>query len=59
MATAGIISGHDLNIHMHHENRISWCCISHFASLLKMGVIDVDVHISSHLKAELVWAADK
>ena len=24
-----------------------------------MGVADVDVHVSSHLKEELAWAADK
>ena len=24
-----------------------------------MGVVDVDVRISSHLKEELVWAVDK
>ena len=23
-----------------------------------MGVVDVDVHVSSHLKEELAWAAD-
>ena len=24
-----------------------------------MGVVDVDVHVSSHLKEKLAWAADK
>ena len=24
-----------------------------------MGVVDVDVHVSSHLKEELAWAVDK
>ena len=24
-----------------------------------MGVVDADVHVSSHLKEELSWAADK
>ena len=26
---------------------------------MKVGVVDVDVHVSSHLKEELAWAADK
>ena len=26
---------------------------------MKMGVVDVDVCISSHLKEELAWAIDK
>ena len=26
---------------------------------MKVGVVDVDVHISSHLKEELAWAIDK
>ena len=25
----------------------------------KVGVVDVDVHVSSHLKEELTWAIDK
>ena len=29
------------------------------ASVVKMGVVDVDIHVSSHLKEELAWAADK
>ena len=28
-------------------------------SVLKIGEVDVDVCISSHLKEELAWAADK
>ena len=26
---------------------------------MKVGVVDVDVRVSSHLKEELVWAVDK
>ena len=26
---------------------------------MKVGVVDIDVHISSHLKEELDWAVDK
>ena len=26
---------------------------------MKMDVIDVDAHVSSHLKEELAWATDK
>ena len=29
------------------------------ASVIKVGVIDVDMHISSHLKEELAWSIDK
>ena len=29
------------------------------ASVIKVGVVDVDVHVSSHLKEELTWAIDK
>ena len=29
------------------------------ASVIKVGVVDVDVCVSSHLKEELAWAADK
>ena len=29
------------------------------ASVIKVGVVDVDVRISSHLKEELTWAIDK
>ena len=29
------------------------------ASVIKVGVVDVDVHVSSRLKEELDWAADK
>ena len=29
------------------------------ASVIKVGVVDVDRHISSHLKEELAWAVDK
>ena len=29
------------------------------ASVIKVGVVDVDVHILSHLKEVLTWAADK
>ena len=28
------------------------------ASVLKMGVVDVDICVSNHLKDELSWAAD-
>ena len=28
-------------------------------SVLKVGMVDKDLHISSHLKEELVWAVDK
>ena len=28
-------------------------------SVIKVGVVDVDVHVSSHLKEELAWAVDK
>ena len=27
--------------------------------MIKMGVVDVDVHISCHVKEELTWAVDK
>ena len=27
--------------------------------VIKVGVVDVDVHVSSHLKEELAWAVDK
>ena len=27
--------------------------------LIKVGVVDVDIRISSHLKEELAWAVDK
>ena len=26
---------------------------------MKVGVVDVDIHVSSHLKEELAWAVDK
>ena len=26
---------------------------------MKVGVVDVDVHVSTHLKEELPWAVDK
>ena len=26
---------------------------------MKVGVVNVDVHVSSHLKQELAWAVDK
>ena len=29
------------------------------ASVVKVGVVDVDIHILSHLKEELAWTADK
>ena len=29
------------------------------ASVIKVGVVDVDVRVSSHLKEELTWAIDK
>ena len=29
------------------------------ASVVKVGVVDVDVCVSSHLKEELAWAIDK
>ena len=29
------------------------------ASVIKVGVVDVDVRVSSHLKEELAWAVDK
>ena len=29
------------------------------ASVMKVGVVDVDVRISSYLKEELAWAVDK
>ena len=29
------------------------------ASVIKVGVVDVDVRVSSHLKEELAWAIDK
>ena len=29
------------------------------ASVIKVGVVDIDVRISSHLKEELTWAIDK
>ena len=29
------------------------------ASVIKLGMVDVDVRISSHLKEKLAWAADK
>ena len=28
-------------------------------SVIKVGVVDIDVHILSHLKEELTWAVDK
>ena len=28
-------------------------------SVIKVGVVDVDVRVSSHLKEELTWAIDK
>ena len=29
------------------------------ASVIKVGVVDVDVGVSSHIKEELTWAIDK
>ena len=29
------------------------------ASVIKVGVVDVDVHVFSHVKQELAWAVDK
>ena len=29
------------------------------ASVIKVGVVDIDVRVSSHLKEELTWAIDK
>ena len=29
------------------------------ASVIKVGMVDVDVHVSSHLKEELTWAINK
>ena len=29
------------------------------ASVIKVGVVDVDVRVLSHLKEELAWAIDK
>ena len=26
---------------------------------MKVGVVDIDVHVSSHLKDELAWAVDE
>ena len=34
-------------------------CNNHLKQLLKVGVVDVHVHVSSHLKKELPWAVDK
>ena len=28
-------------------------------SVIKVGVVDVGVHISSHVKEEMTWAVDK
>ena len=28
-------------------------------SVIKVGVVEVDVRVSSHLKEELIWAIDK
>ena len=28
-------------------------------SVIKVGVVDVGVHISNHIKEELAWAVDK
>ena len=28
-------------------------------SVIKMGVVDIDVHVLSHLKEGLTWAVDK
>ena len=29
------------------------------ASVIKVSVVDIGVHVSSHLREELAWAADK
>ena len=29
------------------------------ASVIKVGVVDVDIRVSSHLKEELTWPTDK
>ena len=29
------------------------------ASVIKVGAVDVDIHVSSHLKQELAWTTDK
>ena len=43
-AIVGIVSGCDVSIHAHRG---------------KVGVVDIYVHVSSHLKEELAWAVDK
>ena len=49
----GIVSGRDVSIHTLSE------VTRRSASVIKMGVVDVDVCVSSHLKKELTWAIDK
>ena len=39
-------------------NRCSWVT-RRSASVLKVGVVDVEIRILSHLKEELAWAIDK
>ena len=35
------------------------CSMVYVAGVVKVGVVDVDISISSHLKEELTWATGK
>ena len=50
-AVVSIVSGRDFCIHTHCDRVLQF--------LRCMGVVDIDIRVSSHLKEELVWAADK
>ena len=50
-AVVSIVSGRDFFIHTHCDRVLQF--------LRCMGVVDIDIRVSSHLKEELVWAADK
>ena len=73
-AVVDIDNGHGLSIYRRHGNypdksklalyKPLLHCSNHFkprqsASVLKVGMVDIDVHILSHLKEELAWTVDK
>ena len=43
------------NSYLKSCNEVTW----RSASVIKVGVVDVSVHISSHVKEEMTWAVDK
>ena len=57
-AVVGIDSGRDVSMYTRRENSCREVT-RRSALVIKVGVVDVDVRVSSHLKEELTWAIDK